>query len=586
MDSSIALKALATRRFAENDSIPAEVRPGLFLGSIGAAENAEWLDSQMVTHVLSLGGDEMLAQLKAVPARVEAGTLTHSAVKISDKSTENLGTHLDDCVRFIDQALGGTVVTRQDKNVAGMASRGRILVHCFQGKSRSAGIVAAWLMEREQLTYEESLEIIRTVRPRACPNLGFALQLRKRGRCPLPQKTENSSKCENNHELEDNSDKADTSRSEGAGSSGRSARSTFFITTLTIVMGLIYPSSSLIMPRRHWYYRQKNICSCTNSDAHTIREETYEYEGKNCSFFFTAKKSTLSPTLICVHPVGIGCSKWFFKRFAKCWHGSQKNGMVACADFLGCGSSERYEPDSDEAWGPQLMSNWIGQLDVLMDDPRIGPGPVVLVSQGGLAPVAISLASRRPDRVQSLVLCTPPSWANLEKEIPRKEVENNLSLLERLPRFLFEVLASKKAIKFFSEEFLFASSDADSEWLEETTMDASDYSSRHAIWNFNSGVCETANYARVLSELTQPVLVVVGTDATTAARDRPFMAASDAAVSSSLALKQAHERVKPFADNAKTHTEILIGGKNILPWENSLRLCEVISDFLNESRTS
>ena len=51
------------------------------------------------------------------------------------------------------------------------------------GKSRSAGIVAAWLMERGKLTYEESLEIIRTVRPRACPNLGFALQLRKRGRC-------------------------------------------------------------------------------------------------------------------------------------------------------------------------------------------------------------------------------------------------------------------------------------------------------------------------------------------------------------------------------------------------------------------
>ena len=87
--------------------------------------------------------------------------------------------------------------------------------------------------------------------------------------------------------------------------------------------------------------------------------------------------------------------------------------MVACADFLGCGSSERYEPDSDEAWGPQLMSNWIGQLDVLMDDPRIGPGPVVLVSQGGLAPVAISLASRRPGRVQSPMLCAPPSWANL-----------------------------------------------------------------------------------------------------------------------------------------------------------------------------
>lgn len=42
-----------------------------------------------------------------------------------------------------------------------------------------SGVVAAYLMRSEGLTYADALASIRLVRPRACPNLGFAVQLRR-----------------------------------------------------------------------------------------------------------------------------------------------------------------------------------------------------------------------------------------------------------------------------------------------------------------------------------------------------------------------------------------------------------------------
>jgi protein-tyrosine phosphatase len=44
---------------------------------------------------------------------------------------------------------------------------------------KKKGIIAAYLMIKEGLSYEESLDDIRRVRPRACPNIGFSLQLKK-----------------------------------------------------------------------------------------------------------------------------------------------------------------------------------------------------------------------------------------------------------------------------------------------------------------------------------------------------------------------------------------------------------------------
>jgi hypothetical protein len=52
--NSKLLRALATHQFSAADNQPAEVRPKLFIGSIGAAENEEAQNSLGITHVLSL----------------------------------------------------------------------------------------------------------------------------------------------------------------------------------------------------------------------------------------------------------------------------------------------------------------------------------------------------------------------------------------------------------------------------------------------------------------------------------------------------------------------------------------------------
>ena len=105
-------------------------------------------------------------------------------LEIDDKSSEDLSAHLDTAIAFIDRALAAATGARLPADKGGHC--GGVLIHCFQGKSRSAGVVAAWLMEREALSFDQALEEIRIVRPRACPNMGFALQLRKRGRIMPP----------------------------------------------------------------------------------------------------------------------------------------------------------------------------------------------------------------------------------------------------------------------------------------------------------------------------------------------------------------------------------------------------------------
>jgi protein-tyrosine phosphatase len=60
-----------------------------------------------------------------------------------------------------------------------LLNNGRVLVHCFAGKSRSASIVIGWLMKNEKMSYENALQYVRNYRPCVEPNLGFCCQLKK-----------------------------------------------------------------------------------------------------------------------------------------------------------------------------------------------------------------------------------------------------------------------------------------------------------------------------------------------------------------------------------------------------------------------
>lgn len=58
-----------------------------------------------------------------------------------------------------------------------MGIGGRVLVHCYVGRSRSAALVLAFLMARRGMPLREAMATLRRVRPQARPNSGFYREL-------------------------------------------------------------------------------------------------------------------------------------------------------------------------------------------------------------------------------------------------------------------------------------------------------------------------------------------------------------------------------------------------------------------------
>ena len=55
----------------------------------------------------------------------------------------------------------------------------RTLVHCMKGKSRSATVLAAYLMRKENSSALDAVQRLQTLRPVVRPNPGFLRQLRE-----------------------------------------------------------------------------------------------------------------------------------------------------------------------------------------------------------------------------------------------------------------------------------------------------------------------------------------------------------------------------------------------------------------------
>lgn len=147
------VKCLLTAKKVKSDSEPSEVVPDVFLGSIGAAHNREVLQRLNITHVLTVaGGFE-----PKFPSEFK-----YECVDVKDVPEERLCVHFDRCLKFIAKCL---------------LDGGRVLVHCFAGKSRSATICAAYVMATEGWTLEQALKAIGDARPAAAPNHGFMTQL-------------------------------------------------------------------------------------------------------------------------------------------------------------------------------------------------------------------------------------------------------------------------------------------------------------------------------------------------------------------------------------------------------------------------
>uniref|UniRef100_A0A915KFM5 Uncharacterized protein n=1 Tax=Romanomermis culicivorax TaxID=13658 RepID=A0A915KFM5_ROMCU len=140
----------------EPDLQVAELDKCVYIGSQDVAQNLELLREHEITHILNLS---------PIVENHFAENFVYENMPILDTPDFNIMDCLPRCLKFIDRAL------RQHDG-------SRVFIHCNAGVSRAAAIGVAYLMCKEKLNFEQSLDRVRSTRPCARPNDGFQKQLR------------------------------------------------------------------------------------------------------------------------------------------------------------------------------------------------------------------------------------------------------------------------------------------------------------------------------------------------------------------------------------------------------------------------
>lgn len=151
------LERIALISDAANTERPSVVTTNLFIGGALAARSLHTLQHLGITHILCLCSNEIGQSESQYPE-----LFVYKNFSIRDDDDAKISDLFEECSSFID-------------NVE--QSGGKVLVHCFEGKSRSATIVLAYLMLRKKLTLALAWNKLKKVHRRAQPNDGFAKSL-------------------------------------------------------------------------------------------------------------------------------------------------------------------------------------------------------------------------------------------------------------------------------------------------------------------------------------------------------------------------------------------------------------------------
>ncbi|XP_061490845.1 dual specificity protein phosphatase 13B-like isoform X2 [Rhineura floridana] len=138
-----------------------EVWPNLYIGDLYIARDIEQLRRMGITHIVN-----------AAAGRFHIDT---GAKFYKDLSVDYYGIEADDDPKF-DLSLYFHPAAKYIR-AALNSPRGKVLVHCAMGISRSATLVLAFLMICENKNLVDALKTVREHRG-VCPNSGFLSQLR------------------------------------------------------------------------------------------------------------------------------------------------------------------------------------------------------------------------------------------------------------------------------------------------------------------------------------------------------------------------------------------------------------------------
>jgi pimeloyl-ACP methyl ester carboxylesterase len=279
------------------------------------------------------------------------------------------------------------------------------------------------------------------------------------------------------------------------------------------------------------------FCRATASSSNsmvggaTTQRRFYDYDGVTCSYEYlcsatTTTKNKKKKVLLLIHPVGIGMANWFWDKFL------EERRMVATTtddydydwiddvyaiNLIGCGRSRQSGVVDDEYFlartsdvldkkkkrptaqqePPMMLLPWTRQCAYFVDEIILKPDDdststtteITVISQGGLAPVALQLAASLRPMIANVILASPPTLQELRTSLSIDEAVRNWDWLRQLPDWAFRnLLETKGAIQFFSNLFLF-DRPCDRVWIDQARTEC-DRSVRAAVRYFNAGMCE------------------------------------------------------------------------------------------------
>ncbi|GJJ11270.1 hypothetical protein Clacol_005502 [Clathrus columnatus] len=142
---------------AGSDSVSLILPQGLYLGPCSAASSQSFLKNNLISDVLSVG---------ATPARMIEG-VTYHRLSLNDDTSSPITKVVNSACQIID----GVLKSKKGK--------GKILVHCSAGISRSPTLVTAYLMKVHGMSLRSALGHVIRARNQVLPNPGFIEQLKE-----------------------------------------------------------------------------------------------------------------------------------------------------------------------------------------------------------------------------------------------------------------------------------------------------------------------------------------------------------------------------------------------------------------------
>jgi len=155
---------MAIEEFRKKKAPPVgdEVFKNILIGNKGAAQDASFLKDTGVTHLLNCAGNPESPDI----VKPDLDKLDEYGIKVlqlvcNDKPDVSIRDHFPVTIPWMKEALDGG---------------GKVMVNCFQGASRSATVVLAYLIQNHHLKVDEALELVKKKRD-IRPNNGFLQQL-------------------------------------------------------------------------------------------------------------------------------------------------------------------------------------------------------------------------------------------------------------------------------------------------------------------------------------------------------------------------------------------------------------------------